>query len=44
MNNFMDKDFLLDTDTAKKLFHEYCENLPICDYHCHLSPEEIYEN
>lgn len=44
MNHFMDKDFLLDTPTAKKLFHEYCEALPICDYHCHLSPKEIYEN
>ena len=44
MNHFMDKDFLLDTPTAKKLFHEYCEELPICDYHCHLSPKEIYEN
>ncbi len=44
MNDFMDKDFLLDTETAKKLFHEYCENMPVCDYHCHLSPKEIYEN
>ena len=44
MRKFMDKDFLLDTDTAKKLFHEYCEALPVCDYHCHLSPKEIYEN
>lgn len=44
MNNFMDKDFLLDTDMAKKLFHEYAEDMPICDYHCHLSPKEIYEN
>ena len=44
MNSFMSKDFLLDTETAKKLFHEYCEDLPICDYHCHLSPKEIYEN
>ncbi len=44
MTEFMDKDFLLDTETAKKLFHDYCENLPICDYHCHLSPKEIYEN
>ena len=40
----MDKDFLLDTDCAKKLYHEYCENMPVCDYHCHLSPKEIYEN
>ncbi len=44
MNKFMDKDFLLDTESAKKLFHEYAENMPICDYHCHLSPQEIYEN
>lgn len=44
MKKFMDKDFLLDTDTAKKLFHDYAENMPICDYHCHLSPKEIYEN
>ena len=44
MNKFMDKDFLLDTQTAKELFHSYAENMPICDYHCHLSPKEIYEN
>lgn len=44
MRNFMDKDFLLDTECAKKLFHDFAENMPICDYHCHLSPEEIYEN
>lgn len=44
MQAFMDKDFLLDTETAKHLFHDYCENMPVCDYHCHLSPKEIYEN
>lgn len=44
MKPFMDKDFLLDTESARHLFHDYCENLPICDYHCHLSPQEIYEN
>lgn len=44
MKNFMDKDFLLDTDTAKKMFHDWAENMPVCDYHCHLSPKEIYEN
>lgn len=44
MKSFMDKDFLLDNEVSKKLFHEYCENMPICDYHCHLSPKEIYEN
>lgn len=44
MKCFMDKDFLLDTQTAKKLFHEYAQDMPICDYHCHLNPKEIYEN
>lgn len=44
MKKFMDRDFLLNTDTAKKLYHEYAENLPIIDYHCHISPREIYED
>lgn len=44
MKQFLDKDFLLDTQTAKKLFHDWAEKMPICDYHCHLSPKEIYEN
>lgn len=44
MNAFMDKDFLLDTEVAKKMFHDWAEKMPICDYHCHLSPKEIYEN
>lgn len=44
MKNFMDKDFLLTTETAKKLYHEHAENMPIIDYHCHLQPKEIYED
>ena len=44
MRNFMDKDFLLNTETAKTLFHEYAESMPIIDYHCHLSPAEILNN
>lgn len=44
MKKFMDKDFLLETETARHLFHSFAENEPICDYHCHLSPKEIYEN
>ncbi|MBQ8575285.1 MAG: glucuronate isomerase [Clostridia bacterium] len=44
MKNFMDKDFLLFNDTAKKLFHEHAAEMPIFDWHCHLSPKEIYEN
>ncbi len=44
MQNFMDKDFLLTTETAKKLYHEHAEGQPIIDYHCHLQPKEIYED
>ncbi len=44
MKKFMDEDFLLSTETAKKLYHEYAEVMPIIDYHCHISPKEIYED
>ena len=44
MKVFMDKDFLLETETAKHLFHTYAANQPLVDYHCHISPREIYEN
>jgi len=44
MKDFMDRDFLLRTETAKHLFHDYAEPLPLLDYHCHISPKEIYEN
>ena len=44
MKAFMDKDFLLSTETSKKLFHEYAETMPIVDYHCHINPQEIAED
>ena len=44
MKAFMDKDFLLSTDTAKALFHNYAEKTPILDYHCHINPREIAED
>ena len=44
MQPFMDKDFMLDTDMAKKLYHDYAEEMPIVDYHCHINPQEIYED
>ncbi len=40
---FMDCDFLLNNEPAKKLFAAASE-MPIFDWHCHLSPKEIYEN
>lgn len=41
MKPFMDKDFILQNDAAKALYHSYAENEPIFDYHCHLIPSEI---
>ena len=44
MKAFMDKDFMLKNETAKHLFHDYAEDMPIIDYHCHIPPKEIYED
>ena len=44
MKSFMDEDFLLSTETAKEIFNYGAKNTPIFDWHCHLSPKEIYEN
>lgn len=44
MKTFMDKDFLLESRTAQILYNEFAKDMPIFDYHCHLSPKEIAEN
>ena len=44
MRQFMDQDFLLKPETAKRLFHDYAADMPIIDYHCHINPKEIYED
>lgn len=44
MKSFLDKDFLLNTDTAKRLYHEYAAGLPIIDYHSHLPPDQIADD
>ena len=44
MKTFMDENFLLESESAIKLYHDYAAKLPIIDYHCHLSPKEIAEN
>ncbi|RKF20067.1 glucuronate isomerase [Alginatibacterium sediminis] len=41
MKNFMCDDFLLSTETARRLYHDYAAQLPIFDYHCHLNPSDI---
>ena len=42
--SFIHDDFLLSTKAARKLYHQYAENEPIFDYHCHISPKDIAEN
>ena len=41
---FMDENFLLKNETARKLYHNYAKEMPIIDYHCHISPKMIAEN
>jgi glucuronate isomerase len=42
--SFIHDDFLLSTEAAKRLYHEYAEGEPILDYHCHLPPQDIAAN
>src|ERR1041385_3882506 len=42
--SFIHDDFLLSTKTARRLYHEYAEDQPILDYHCHLPPKDVAEN
>ena len=44
MTAFMNKDFLLKSEAAKKLYHDHAAKMPIIDYHCHINPMEIYED
>ena len=44
MKNFLDADFLLQTDTARSLFRKHADKMPIIDYHCHLDPKMIAQN
>lgn len=44
MQPFLGKDFLLETEAAKKLYHDYAADMPIVDYHNHLDPKAIAEN
>lgn len=44
MKAFLDEDFLLESPLARRLYHEVAKDLPIIDYHCHLSPSDIAAN
>ncbi|MBN8820940.1 MULTISPECIES: glucuronate isomerase [unclassified Spirosoma] len=41
---FLNEDFLLQTESARQLYHEFAKPMPIIDYHCHLPPDQIAEN
>jgi glucuronate isomerase len=44
MKKFLDQDFLLQTKTAQRLYHEFASHQPIIDYHCHLPPDQIADD
>jgi glucuronate isomerase len=41
---FLDDDFLLQSESARRLFNEFAKDEPICDYHCHLPPQDVASN
>ncbi len=44
MKRFMDEDFCLENEPARRLYHDYAADMPIFDYHCHVPPAQIAEN
>lgn len=44
MKPFLDENFLLNTQTAQDLYHQFAKDMPIIDYHCHLPPDQIAED
>lgn len=44
MKKFLGENFLLHSDTAKELYHDFAKEMPIIDYHCHLPPDQIAED
>ncbi|MCZ6672895.1 MAG: glucuronate isomerase [Verrucomicrobia bacterium] len=41
---FIDDDFLLQSESARALYNDYAKDEPICDYHCHLPPQDVADN
>ena len=41
MRKFMDENFLLQSNTAQQLYHEFAAVMPIIDYHNHLPPDQV---
>src|SRR5262245_35595200 len=41
---FITDDFLLQGETARRLYRRFAADQPILDYHCHLSPRDLAKN
>ena len=44
MATFANEDFLLDSEFARRLYHDYAAQRPIFDYHCHFAAAAVAEN
>ncbi|MES0871415.1 glucuronate isomerase [Pseudovibrio sp. SCP19] len=44
MNTFLTDDFLLHSEVARELYHDFAKDMPIIDYHCHLPPEQVADD
>jgi len=44
MKEFLGENFFLKTKTAQRLYHDYAKQMPVVDYHCHLSPQQIADD
>ncbi len=44
MKKFLDENFLLRTETAKRLYHDFAKQMPVIDYHCHLPVQQIADD
>jgi len=44
MRKFLDENFLLKTRTSQRLYHDFAKGMPLVDYHCHLSPQQMADD
>ena len=44
MTTYIHDNFLLFSNSAERLYHDYAAKMPIIDYHCHLSPDEVADD
>ncbi len=44
MKKFLDENFLLYSPSSQQLYHEFAKNMPVIDYHSHLSAQQIADD